>query len=123
MKKSDALKHVPVELQGKVAPLERLGLYLLTYERYSFGGIDVKPIPVMITHFYEHGIKMKVLVKSNISYNGYYHVRYARLSRYKFTPLPAEDLPLYAGEANEMMSNAFLRAKAFRNPSTREQKT
>jgi hypothetical protein len=113
MKKSDALKKVPVEFIGKVKPLDRLGLYYLISNQYGFG--EGKAIPVMITHFYEHGIKMKVLVKNqHLSHNGYYHIRYSRLERFSFKPMPAEDLPLFAGEANEMMSNAFLRSKAFK---------
>jgi len=116
MKKTDALKECPDVFKTQVGSLERLGLYLLTSINTGWRNKEKesKPIPVMLTHFYKHGLKFKVLIKNQtLSHDGMYHVRYERFNRYTITPLNHEDLPLYAGDANENMSNAFKRAKAF----------
>ena len=113
MKKSEALKLVPKEHLPLVSSLNRLDLYYLNIKGW-FGGTS-KPIPIMITHFYTHGIKVKVLINdSMISHDGMFHIRYSRLDRYTLTPMLAEDLPLFAGQANSNMSEAFKRSIAFK---------
>lgn len=98
MKKSKAIASLDPNDKERVAPLQRHHLYYLTMSH------SVINVPVLLTHFYSYGIKFKVLINCNISRNGYYHIRYTRLSMYSLKPMHPEDLPLYAHCANEHMS-------------------
>ena len=104
MKKSEALKLVDPRLYDRVKDLKRKGLYYLSSSNDAFDRT-----PVMITHFYKFGIRLKVLVNTPISNDTFYQLNYRKMNRYTLDPMPIEDLPLYVDKANTNMSDAFKR--------------
>ena len=117
MKKSTIIKNIikdlPKNIQDTVSSLKRLQLYYIdSNSMYHINNNNKQP--AMLTHFTKYGLKFKILVNNNrMSINGYYHIKYKRLPYFTITPMKAEDLPLYAGHANQFMSDAFKRSIAF----------
>jgi hypothetical protein len=73
--------------------LKRLNLYYISRDLYQ-------EVPVILTHFYEHGLKFRVLIKTHLSYDGFYHIRYSSLLDYDIKPMKKEDIPLHIHNAS-----------------------